>query len=139
MTPAAILTRIRDRLSPACAAEIDRFAAIYGEESIVDALGMNKAEAQIRRAIVRAWLGHGMSVHGIARLLGCDRKTVSNARSELPRPRKVPQRRPPAPHRGKPKASERPEGWAAVMARPLRVREALAETRERVAAMRRSA
>ena len=87
MTSAALL-RFRAKLSPGCAADLDRFVAAYGDDVVLAALSLDKSEAQTRNALMRCWHRNGLTAYRIAKLLDADLATVKHGLINMPKQRK---------------------------------------------------
>lgn len=74
-----LIDAFRARLSPECAADMDRFVAAYGVDVVEAALCLDKAEAKTRDALIRRWVRRGMTPYRIAKLLGTDASNVRRA------------------------------------------------------------
>ena len=85
----AALLRFRAKLSPGCAADLDRFVAAYGDDVVLAALSLDKGEAQTRNAIMRCWHRNGLSAYRIAKLLDADLAAVKRGLVNMPKQRKA--------------------------------------------------
>lgn len=77
MSPAIV--RLRAALTPDQLQILDYWVRRCGADRVYAALAMDRAEKDIRDAIVRAWRRRGMTIRRAAELLGCGTTTIELA------------------------------------------------------------